>query len=337
MAEMHLIVGISANETPEACVWRFDGGVPTRSYAKTKLRAANPRESKSDWDRISFPEKITNELIQAVEKEGFKIRSESKGITVDAIGISIPGNINSEHHVVRNIGRFHYAPHHAFGVYKDSLAETNLKEQCHITLPLFMHNDVTCMARADSYLLFEDIYESLVYIYVDKGVNIGVQINGEPLRSAMHPELGHLRARLEGKPSKWTLKGKDNFCGFAHEGCFESILAKSALKQRFDLDRMLQGGEGFAAEREFIAGCISQLCEIVVLAFSPEKVVIGGYITDTLLKRVHSIFNSDLKGCPFYPERKKADFIERSPNSPDEIAALGAALLAHKGLMKQRK
>lgn len=108
---------------------------------------------------------------------------------------------------------------------------------------------------------------SLVYLTVGTGIGGGIVIDGRPVHGAMHPEIGHIRVH---RHSDDAYRGRCTF----HGDCAEGLASGPAVMERFgrtfeDLDQ----GHPF---RAILADYLGQLCATLVLATSPERIVIGG-------------------------------------------------------------
>lgn len=109
---------------------------------------------------------------------------------------------------------------------------------------------------------------NMLYLTVGAGVGGGILIGGEPVHGLVHPELGHmLIAPAEGDPLERGV------CPF-HEHCLEGLASSVAIEKRWGLPAKLMTEEhpAWALEAQYLA----QMCVNVILAISPEIIVLGG-------------------------------------------------------------
>jgi fructokinase len=108
------------------------------------------------------------------------------------------------------------------------------------------------------------------YVTVGTGIGVGVVIDGRPLHGALHPEFGHLRI---------VRAPNDRFRGTCpyHGDCLEGLAAGPAITARWgaSLDRL---GD---AERAQVADDLGQGCAALALAYSPQRIVLGGGVMQT--------------------------------------------------------
>lgn len=111
--------------------------------------------------------------------------------------------------------------------------------------------------------------ETAIYITVGTGVGVGVYCNGSLLHGLVHPEAGHI---LLQRHPKDTYKGR---CPF-HVNCLEGLASGPAVEERW-------GKPGIElADREEVwemeAYYIAQAVANYILAYSPQKIILGGGI-----------------------------------------------------------
>lgn len=135
--------------------------------------------------------------------------------------------------------------------------------------PSLIDTDVNAAALAEWRWGTGKGLESLCYLTVGTGLGGGILINGRPVHGALHPEVGHMRLRRA--PS-------DVFAGVCpfHGDCVEGLVAGPALHARFG-----RPGEDISADDprwSFVAHDLAALIAALLLAISPQKILIGGGI-----------------------------------------------------------
>lgn len=109
-----------------------------------------------------------------------------------------------------------------------------------------------------------------MYLTVGTGIGGALLHDGMPLPALLHPELGHLPlVRQAGDLAPST-------CSF-HANCAEGLAAGPAIEARFgqSLSAFPSGG----AEHRLVADYLGQLLASLQLAVSPQRIVIGGGVS----------------------------------------------------------
>jgi fructokinase len=135
-------------------------------------------------------------------------------------------------------------------------------------LPVAIDTDVNGAALAEQRWGALAGADPAVYVTVGTGVGVGVVIEGRPLHGLMHPELGHLR--LDGP----DLAGN---CPF-HGGCVEGLISAPAIKARTGSspDQLPDAHPVWPS----VARTLGQLLSAIVLAYSPERIALGGGVLE---------------------------------------------------------
>ena len=137
--------------------------------------------------------------------------------------------------------------------------------------PVVLDTDVNAAALAEQRLGAGQGLNTVAYMTVGTGLGAGLAIEGRTLKGALHPEMGHIR--LERRPDDTT----PSACPY-HASCAEGLTAGPALRRRLGGASDLQHRpEVFALASDYLA----QLCEVVVLAWSPQRLILGGGVMDT--------------------------------------------------------
>lgn len=107
---------------------------------------------------------------------------------------------------------------------------------------------------------------SLCYLTVGTGVGGGILLEGKPVHGMLHPELGHMRLRrAEGDYFR-------GICPF-HGDCVEGLVSGPAIKARFGRSENIADDD---PRWSFVAHDLAELVCAILLAASPQRVLIGG-------------------------------------------------------------
>lgn len=179
--------------------------------------------------------------------------------------------------------------------------------------------DVNGAARAEMRWGSGRGFQDFAYITVGTGIGVGLVCNGLPTRGFAHTELGHIRpVRLAG--DDWP-----GACSF-HGDCVEGLASGTALKARLGSRHI-----GDIAEDdpvwEAVAFALAQLCHAIVCAACPQRIAIGGGVTDRqphLLGRIQQMLVESLSG---YMELPRADYVV-APELGGQAGPMGSIALA---------
>ena len=137
-----------------------------------------------------------------------------------------------------------------------------------LQIPVAMDTDVNAAALAESAIGAAKGLESCLYVTVGTGIGGGLIVNGKPVHGLLHPEIGHIRVNpLPGDPLP------QGICPY-HGCCLEGMAAGPAIKEKWGLSarELPESHPAWELESDYL----SQLCAIAILAFSPEKIILGG-------------------------------------------------------------
>ena len=126
--------------------------------------------------------------------------------------------------------------------------------------------DVNAAALAEQRLGAGRGLSTIAYLTVGTGIGAGLVVDGRTLKGGLHPEVGHLRlARLPGdaEPSR---------CPY-HDNCAEGLMAGPAVQIRLGPSGSLHAA---SPVRRVVTEYLAQLCETLVLTWSPQAIVLGG-------------------------------------------------------------
>ena len=144
--------------------------------------------------------------------------------------------------------------------------------------PVAIDTDVNAAAIAEQMLGAGRGCSSIAYVTVGTGIGGGLATNGKSLKGALHPEIGHIR--LIRRPDDTLPSG----CPF-HGDCAEGLTAGPAIARRLAPGIQLADDPQVSA---LVADYLGQLLATLVLAWSPQRIVLGGGVMKTagLIDRV---------------------------------------------------
>jgi fructokinase len=128
--------------------------------------------------------------------------------------------------------------------------------------------DVNAAALAEHRWGAAQDVQNLVYLTVGTGIGGGSVVNGKPTHGVMHPEMGHLYPRRHPRDA-----GFPGICPF-HGDCMEGLASGPAIQARSGAS--LQELDLAHVQWELEADYLGQLCALLVLTLSPQRIVMGG-------------------------------------------------------------
>lgn len=133
-------------------------------------------------------------------------------------------------------------------------------------VPIVIDTDVNAAALAEQAKGAGVGARAVAYVTVGTGIGGGLALDGATLKGALHPEIGHLPVR--------RLSGDDiaSRCPF-HASCVEGLAAGPAVGARLAAGERLADRPDVAA---IITDYLGQLCASLVMAWSPDRIVLGG-------------------------------------------------------------
>lgn len=180
-------------------------------------------------------------------------------------------------------------------------------------------------------------HATFCYIYIGRGVNCGLFLNGEVWRSAIHPEAGHIRPAPYWGPGvgarHWSRHVLPT-CVHRDPPCYESLMS---LNARLDLERRRIPMK----ERiDFWGYTIAQFVNTLNLIIAPPRIVIGGSaLTKTsaapipankFLARVRSHFKTLHAKYPLHEQTARPEQFIVPASLGEQAACHGALALARR-------
>ncbi len=135
-------------------------------------------------------------------------------------------------------------------------------------VPVKLDTDVNGAAIAEHALGAARGLGSCLYVTVGTGIGGGLVLGGQPVHGLVHPEFGHQLMRISPEDPM-----PEGVCPY-HQGCLEGLAAGPSLQKRWGRPAVELPPEhpAWKLEAEYLA----QMCVNAMLAFSPEKIILGG-------------------------------------------------------------
>lgn len=153
--------------------------------------------------------------------------------------------------------------------------------------PVEIDTDVNAAALAEQALGAGRGLHTVAYVTVGTGIGGGLAMEGRTLKGGLHPEIGHLRvAHAPGDEQA-------SVCGF-HTDCVEGLASGPAVQARLKGRALAEAPE----VEGFVVDYLGQLCAQLLLAWSPQRIVLGGGVLSDggLIPRIEDRMRRDLNG-----------------------------------------
>ena len=134
--------------------------------------------------------------------------------------------------------------------------------------PVGFDTDVNAAALAEHRWGAGSDTPNLVYVTVGTGIGGGVLIEGAPVHGLMHPEIGHIYPRRHELDVNFA-----GVCPF-HGDCLEGLASGPAILARAGNE--LRHLDAAHVQWQIEADYLGQLCAQLVLAVSPQRIILGG-------------------------------------------------------------
>jgi fructokinase len=139
-----------------------------------------------------------------------------------------------------------------------------------LNTPFVVDTDVNAAAVAEARLGAGRGARAVAYVTVGTGIGGGLCVDGQTLKGALHPEIGHLFVqRLSGD-------AQVSACPF-HADCVEGLAAGPAVQVRLAGRRL----EEVDAVRAVVTDYLGQMIAGLVFAWAPDRIVMGGGVMST--------------------------------------------------------
>ena len=154
-------------------------------------------------------------------------------------------------------------------------------------LEKLLHFKIPCDTDVNAAVLAEHRWgtargiDNVVYITIGTGIGGGFMVNGQLVHGLLHPEIGHLRIRLN--TINPDFKG---VCPF-HENCLEGMASGPAIKAQWgqSAETLPSNHPAWNIEADYLSEGITN----IILTLSPEMIILGGGVMqqDFLFPKIH--------------------------------------------------
>jgi len=133
--------------------------------------------------------------------------------------------------------------------------------------------------------------KNYIYVTVGTGIGGGVVIDGKPLHSQPHAEIGHILVPLL-DDEKEEFQG----CCKFHGRCLEGLASGSAVGQRWGVSARDLTPDHEAWDLQ--AGYLAAMVQNLVACYGPERIILGGGVMEQefLLGKVQASYLSSMAG-----------------------------------------
>lgn len=263
-----------------------------------------------------------NSIITIIKKEIDNI-IKTNNIPIDkvlGVGFSLPGTVNEENLLLKN------APN------------LNIKNVCFkdfqkdFPVPLYIENEANASAYAESFINFNHVKNSLVFLSITDGIGTGIMISDNVYKgyNRRAGEFGHMTMVKDGRQ-----------CNCGKKGCWEMYASKNALLEEYNktfntkdtnLKDFMEMSKNDVKAKAILNNYLDFLAEgikNIILTLDPECIIIDGEIS-----KYKSLIYTDLKNKIFEENNfyDKKDCHVSFSNLQGNAAILGSALLPMKKL-----
>jgi fructokinase len=193
-----------------------------------------------------------------------------------------------------------------------------------------IHTDVTGAALAEHVRGAAQGLRSSAYVTIGTGIGAGFIQDGQPLRTLLHPEFGHIRI-----PHDRARDPFDGCCPF-HGDCLEGLASGPAIEQRWNQrpSDLPNDHPAWGLEAEYIAAGLVNMIYITC----PQRIVVGGGIGlrldwTALTSRVRRLLG-DYLNLPELTDDIRNYIVP--PALGDHAGLIGAFVLAEQALTLSR-
>ena len=264
-------------------------------------------------------------LLDVIERAHHGARA--LGVTVEGIGIGVPGTVDAERGVIGQ--DIHYVPELAGA----SLAATVTGR---LSLPVYVDNDVNVLALGEWTFGAGQGARSLVLLAIGTGVGGGIVQEGRLLRGqgGFGGELGHVPINFDGRAC---------ICG--GQGCLKTYVSGTdiGLMGTERLERDVSAADVFRMAGEGDPTCgelVGEVCRalgaglaVIVNGLNPERLIVTGGVAESL-KPLEPRIRAQLERYAFARalESTRIEIVPRSKRS----TVRGGAALVHYEMMRRR-
>jgi len=274
----------------------------------TKMNCAIGDEQGNIIKQVQFPTTSPAENIKQITD--FFLNNP-----VEAIGIACFGPVNIDRQSPR-YGTILDTPKLAWRFFP--FLQT-LKEN--LNIPIELQSDVNVAALGEATYGAGKNDRTVLYFTIGTGIGGGVVINQQFLNTPQHPEMGHITIIRD------TSDTKPSDCPF-HTDCFEGLASGPAIERRFG-----PNAKNLPADHptwEIVANYIGQGIYQMMLAYAPDRIIIGGGVMNQthLLPKIKQHIITKLNNYNYYPALTNLDQTITTPALGDNAGLIGGLVFA---------
>lgn len=190
-----------------------------------------------------------------------------------------------------------------------------------LNIPIELQSDVNVAALGEAVCGAGKHDRTVLYITIGTGIGGGVVTDKQFLRSAQHPEMGHVW--IKRTPEDTTPSN----CPF-HTDCFEGLASGPAIEERWKTNAKKLPADHPAWELE--ANYIAQGVYQMMLAHAPDRIIIGGGVMkqSQLLSKIKQNIQTQLNGYTYYPALANLEHAIVLPELGDNAGLVGGLFFA---------
>lgn len=252
------------------------------------------------FDKVPNDTTSKETVLKSIRKGIEKIVTPQELEKVQAIGLSIAGQVDHKNGILKNAPNMPLKNFDFYKFFRDEFGKSS-----------YVDNDVNCAAIAESSLY--PPHTTQLFIFLGTGIGGAAIIDGRLLRGSdnLGMEIGHM-----------TFKDGGHSCGCGQKGCYEAYAGGKSLIRLY---KEATGKDGVAAveiERQYLAGdeiatpifknalmALSELTNDLVTLLNPEYIIFGGGVIDhskVILPEIKKYLSSKIRFADF----KKLKFKE---------------------------
>jgi fructokinase len=196
-----------------------------------------------------------------------------------------------------------------------------------LNLPVGFDTDVNAAALGEQRWGAGEGLSDFIYLTVGTGIGGAAVVNKGLVHGMIHPEIGHMRI-----PHDWEQDPFPGICPY-HGDCLEGLATGPAIQSRWQSagEDLPPDHPAWELEANYLALGVTNL----VLAFSPQRVILGGGVMEQaqLFPLIRSKVEDLLGGYINAPEIQEniAEYIV-SPGLGSQAGVLGAIALAQQAV-----
>jgi|TARA_R100000093_G_scaffold66169_1_gene37246 fructokinase len=280
----------------------------------TKFNCVLGRSPTEILERASFPTTRPDETLGAAIQ--FFEQAQARHGAIASLGVACFGPVDLSldsptYGFITDTPKAHWSNTDVVGTLSKALG-----------VPVAFDTDVNGSALGEGSLGAAQGLDDYVYVTIGTGVGAGIVANGQPVKGAMHPEVGHMLL-----PHDREVDPFPGACPF-HGDCVEGLASGPAIEKRWKqkADTLPQDHEAWDIQADYLAA----LCWNLTVTYSPQRIILGGGVMkqDHLFPRIHQRFQGHINGYPCGGAAKNPQDYIVAPELGGHAGEVGALLMA---------